>query len=141
MNSKHINGTISELLALQYFVNKGYIVSKPIDNFNEYDLIIDNNGKLNRVQVKTVYYDNNKKRYLSSCVTSHIHGNYRRTNKKYTLNSFDLYAFVCRPFNCIYIIPIDLLEGRRSITFYPDNPLAIEKSRYDNFENFKDVLI
>ena len=136
MYEKHINGTVSELLAEQYFINKGYIVSKPITDFNEYDFVIDNDGNLQRVQVKTVYYDNSKHRYLSSCVISHIHGNYKRVNKKYTDKSFELYAFVCKPYNCIYIIPNKKLLGRRSLTFYPDN---MEKDK--KYKKYKNTLL
>lgn len=38
---KQINGTISELIAQQFFVKNNYIVSKPINDFNEYDLTKD----------------------------------------------------------------------------------------------------
>lgn len=142
MITKHINGTVSELLAQQYFVNHGYIVSKPINDFSEYDLIIDklNSNGLLRVQVKTVYFDNTKQRWLSSLVTSHIKGNGRRENKKYTEKSFDVGVFVCKEYNVIYIIPIEKIAGRRSITFYPDGKPKTVNSRYCDFEEFKNEL-
>lgn len=40
MNIKHKNGTVSELLAEQFFIERGDIVSKPINDFSEYDLIV-----------------------------------------------------------------------------------------------------
>ena len=36
------------------------------DTAGEYDFIIDNSDDLQRVQVKTIYYDNNKLRYVAS---------------------------------------------------------------------------
>ena len=63
MNDKQKTGTESELLAEFYLVRKGYIVSKPINDFNEYDFVIDDTqGHLYTVQVKTVYFDNSKRR-------------------------------------------------------------------------------
>lgn len=138
---KHINGTISELLTEQYFLRKGHIVSKPINDFNEYDLIVDDGNKLNRVQVKTIYFDNSKKRLLASCVTSHIRGNEKRVNKKYGINSFDVCAFVSESTNSIYLIPIEKIVGRRSITFYPEGKPETVNSRYEDFEEYKDFLL
>lgn len=137
---KHIRGTVSELLAEQYFLRKGNIVSKPINDFNEYDLIIDDGNKLSRVQVKTIYFDNSKKRFLSSCVTSHIKGNEKRVNKKYGENSFDICACVLKEYDCIYLIPIKEMAGRRSITFYPEGKPNTVNSRFSDFEKYRDFL-
>ena len=143
MYTKHKNGTVSELLAEQFFVERGDIVSKPINDFNEYDFIVDTPclDKLQRVQVKTIYYDNSKQRWLASLVTSHIKGNGKRENKKYSAQSFDIGAFVCKEHNAIYIIPIEEIEGKRSITFYPDGKPETVNSRYRDFEHYKYRLL
>lgn len=125
----HINGTISELYAQSYFVENGYVVSKPINDFNEYDLVIDN-GILNKVQIKTIYFDNSKKRYLVSLVTSHIRGNDIRRNKVYTKDSFDLLCCVNKELNSIYVIPFEEIKNTRSITIYPTKNIGrFEKYR------------
>ena len=143
MNVKHKNGTVSELLAEQFFIERGDIVSKPINDFSEYDLIIDTPSlsKLQRVQVKTIYFDNSKQRWLASLVTSHIRGNGRRENKKYSQDSFDIGAFVCKEHDVIYIIPIEELAGKRSITFYPDGKPETVNSRFKDFEHYKYRLL
>jgi len=41
MTSKQINGTKSELLAEYYLIRHGYNVSKPINDFSEYDFVIE----------------------------------------------------------------------------------------------------
>lgn len=133
---KHKQGTVSELIASAYFIQNGYVLSKPINDFGEYDLIIDN-GKLSRVQVKTAYWDNSKKRYLVSLVTSHIRGKGRKPNKKYLENSFDLLCAVQKETNSIYLIPIKQILGRRSITLYPDNKPKSVNNRFEDFEQFK----
>lgn len=141
MHDKQRHGTESELLAEYYFVNNGYIVSKPINDFNEYDFVIDCNGALYKVQVKTIYFDNSKNRWLGSCVTSHIRGANRRINKKYNEKSFDYALFVCKERNCVYLIPIEKIAGRRSITFYPDSKQKNVNSRYEDFEQYKIPLM
>ena len=135
-NTKHRQGTVSQLLAASYLVENGYIVSEPINDFNEYDLVIDN-GKLNRVQVKTIYWDNSKKRYLISLVTSHIRGGGRKPNKKYTNNSFDLLVGIEKETGAIYQIPIKEVVGRRSITLYPKEKPTPVNSRYQEFERYR----
>ena len=138
MNTKQINGTRSELLAEYFLISQGYIVSKPINDFSEYDFVADDcDGQLYKVQVKTIYFDNNKKRWVGSCVTSHIRGNGRRTNKKYTKKSFDFGLFICAEHNSAYMIPISLIEGRRGITFYPDGKTNKSNTRYSDFEKFR----
>jgi len=135
-SEKHKSGTISELLATSYFVQNNHIVSKPITDFHDYDLIVDN-GSLKRVQVKTIYWDNSKSRYLASCVTSHIRGNETRYNKKYHKDSFDLLCAVEHTTGSIYIIPMEKVLDRRSITFYPKGKPETVNGRYEDFEQYK----
>ena len=136
MYSKHMQGALSELKAAAYFTSNNYIVSKPLTEVNEYDLIIDN-GKLYKVQVKTAYWDVNKSRHLISCVTSHIRGNGRRHNKKYTKDSFDLLCAVVPNDLGIYVIPIEKIINRRGLTVYPKGKPSTINSRYNDFEKFK----
>jgi hypothetical protein len=141
MTDKQVNGQKSELLAEYFLINKGYVVSKPINDFSEYDFIIDDNGVLHTVQVKTIYFDNSKNRYIASCVTSHIRGNNRRTNKKYTEKSFDYGLFICVEHNSAYLIPIARIAGRRSITFYPNGKHNKTKRNCDDFESYRQEII
>lgn len=140
MYEKHINGTISELLAKSYFVKEGLIVSKPINDFNEYDLIVDDGHALFRVQVKTAYWDNNKSRYLVSCVTSHIRGDGNRYNKKYSDGSFDILACVHVKSNSIYIIPFEEVKGRRGLTLYPEGKPETVYNKHRDFEEYRREL-
>ena len=141
MTDKQINGTKSEILAQYYLVNKGYWVSKPINDFLEYDFIADDNkGHIYRIQVKTIYFDNSKQRWLASCVTSHKRSE-GIINKKYSINSFDYGLFICKECNAAYFIPIDLIAERRSITFYPDEKNIPINSKYENFEKYKDKIL
>ena len=39
-------------MAIAYFTTKGYIVSLPLNDTQDYDLIVEKNNKLQRVQVK-----------------------------------------------------------------------------------------
>lgn len=140
MDIRHKRGTVSELVAASHFVQNGYKVSIPVENFGEYDLIIDKD-QLQRVQIKTIYWDNSKNRYLISCVTSHIRGKGRRTNKKYTNNAFDLLCGVHLESGNIYLIPYERVDGRRSITVYPKGKPDTVNTRYEDFEQYAEQLL
>ena len=131
---------MSELLAASHFVRNECKVLLPLDGFSEYDMVVDELGELRKVQVKTVYWDNSKKRWLISCVTSHIRGNLRRTNKKYQAHSFDLMAAVHEPTRTIYKIPIEKIAGRRSITVYPEGKPKTVNGRYEDYEQYAEQL-
>jgi hypothetical protein len=139
MYSKHKNGLLSELMAEQYLVKHDNIVARTITDFQEYDLIGIIHGNTWRYQVKTIYWDRSKNRHLCSLVTSHIRGNGKRYNKKYTLNSFDYLLAICYPFKVIYEIPIEKIVNRRSITFY-FNIKDDKKIPKNNFEGYRVYL-
>ena len=46
-------GDTSLGIAIAYYVSKGYTVSIPLNDTQDYDLIVDKNGYLKRVQVKS----------------------------------------------------------------------------------------
>ena len=60
-NFKNTNqrGTVGLAMAIAYFTKNGYIVSIPLNDSQDYDLIIDDGLKLQKVQVKTVLYQEN----------------------------------------------------------------------------------
>ena len=143
MFDKHIQGVICEYLAAAWFTNNDYMVSWPFAHFGEYDFIITKEGeKPKRVQVKKVYFDNAKNRYISSLILSHKNCDGTTRNKKYNADSFDICAFVCVDCNVIYVVPISEIIGRRSITFYPDSDEPkISSQRPASYERFKRDLM
>ncbi len=63
-------------MAISYFTSKGYIISLPLNDNQDYDLVVEINNKLNKVQVKTSFSkdrNNNYKVYLRT-ITSSITG-------------------------------------------------------------------
>ena len=133
------NGVVCEFLAAAWFESNGFTVSWPSDSTVEYDFIADNKTERQRVQVKKIYYDNAKKRFIGGMSTTHKTSDGSNHYKKYKADSFDICAFVCVELNAIYIVPGEYVYRRSSITFYPDNK-KIYKRPFD-FERFKRVLI
>ena len=90
-----------------------------------------------RVQVKTIYFDNSKNRYMISCITSHIRGNSKRINKKYTVNSFDILCAVEPEIGAVYLIPVEVIALRRGVTLYPNGKNNKSNTRYNDFEKYR----
>ena len=58
--------------AINYYTSKGYIVSLPLNDNQDYDLIVDIEGELKKVQVKTAFTkkNNNYKVFLRTITSS-----------------------------------------------------------------------
>lgn len=57
-------GNVGVSAAILYFTRQGYTVSIPLNDSQDYDLIADIDGKLNRIQVKTTRYVGADKNYV-----------------------------------------------------------------------------
>lgn len=133
------NGLECEYLAAAWFTRNGYSVSWPLDGSIEFDFIINDCDGTKRVQVKKIFFDNRKQRFTASLAKTHLKVGGKTKYEKYNENSFDLCAFICIEYNTIYIVPIEFVYKRRSITFYPDGTKP-SKRPFD-FEQFKRTLI
>lgn len=114
-NSKK-QGDIGLGVAIAFFVKKGYTVSIPLTDSQEYDLIVDVEGKLKRVQVKTVSYKEVSGNYFISLTTK---GGWKVRGaiaiKKMTSKDVDL-LFIVTSEAKMYLIPVEDLNGRQSVT-------------------------
>lgn len=131
-------GIIIELIAQQYLILQGYTISKPIDQTScEYDMIIEKDSKMLRVQVKSIFWDTSNQRYYCSLITSHRKGNEGKyLTKKYTENSFDLLIAIEIETESIYCIPIQEIVDLRGILLYPKPDFQVYKN-CGKFEKYK----
>lgn len=133
MTDSQRKGTVSELLAELYFVRHGVLVSKPVNDFSEYDIVADCNGTLKRIQVKTIYFATRKGRYVANVRTTHRCANGKWKQKTYDNSSCDILACVSEKHNAIYLIPIEKVKGKTEITLHPH-----EKPKHNQpYEQYK----
>ncbi len=96
--------------AIGYLTAHGYTVSLPLTDSQPYDLIVDIDGKLNRVQVKTTAY---KTPYGIFAANLSVKGGNRSYN---TIKLFDKtkveYVFVITSENDIYFIPSSVIKSK-----------------------------
>ena len=89
-----IAGDIGESVAVMNFTKAGSIVSKPLTNNARYDLIIENNKKLYRVQVKTTQnIKNGSKMEFATKTTNYVKGSW--SSNSYSINDVDLFFLYC----------------------------------------------
>lgn len=113
-NSK-MQGTIGLGIAISSLLKQGYIVSLPLNDSQSYDLIIDNNGKLGRVSVKTTSYLKNE--YFNFNLSTK--GGNKSNN---TIKNFDNtkceYVFILTSDETKYFIPSELINCKGNMTLY-----------------------
>lgn len=102
--------------AIQYFTGLGYTVCIPLTDSQDYDLIVDNGSKLDRVQVKTTSYKEVSGNFSVSLTVKG--GNRSGTGKikKINIDSIDS-LFILTPENRYYI-PILDIGVKSGITLY-----------------------
>ncbi len=84
MNSKTY-GDIAELAVAAKLAKMGYIVSRPLSDNAPYDLIIDKNGTLQKVQVKA-------RKSRKGCVFVELYSNTTSGSRMYQKKDFDILA-------------------------------------------------
>lgn len=131
MNSNQ-KGNIALGKAINYFTEKGYIVSLPLNDSQCYDLIIEKDGKLQTVQVKYTSEQKDNGNFVCRLQT-------KNQNKTY----YSLIETFCELLFCYcsngdtYLIPIKDITNNNSLTLFR------EKSKYaskDSFDSSKYLI-
>lgn len=123
MNSK-IKGDLAVANAIAYFMTNGYEVCLPIGDKRPYDLVIEFEGVLQRVQVKYAGFYVKDQKYKAALRTMGGNQSYY-TAKKYLDNDFDL-LFVLTGNNRKFLIPWPEITNR--------NSLNIEAGKFVKYE-------
>lgn len=86
-------GDIGESLAIASFTKAGFIVSKPLSNNASYDLIVEYNNRLYKVQVKTTNSEKDGKMVFATKTTNYTRGKW--ASNSYSKNEVDLFFLYC----------------------------------------------
>lgn len=135
MNHTQI-GDITEYKFALYCMERNIPISKPMNNNLPYDFIIDLNGKLLKLQVKTGYNSSTKSSFIF---------NTRSTSKNYTEITTKDYNGLIDGFityykdipNKFYYIPINKAPKGCMAMYYGDSPKCNQNWCKDyDFDNF-----
>lgn len=86
-------GDIGESIAIMKFTQNGCIVSKPLSNNARYDLIVEINNKLYRIQVKTISSIKDGKMEFATKTTNYVNGTWY--SNEYTKKEVDCFFLYC----------------------------------------------
>jgi hypothetical protein len=109
-------GDIAEQSVILEALKQGFNPSKPIGDRLSYDLILDFNGALFRIQIKSAYYVKDKNHFVVN--TRKVKTN-RKTYRieKYKKEDFDFAVAYIPPLNLFYIIPVEeFIKYKSAIT-------------------------
>lgn len=124
MNSKQ-HGRIGVAKAITWFTENGYSVFVPFCEADRYDLIVDLDGVLSRVEVKSTSRKTRSDCYSPNLITSG--GNRTQADKTKRLSSKDCdLVFISVADGTAYLFPISVLEGRNSVTIGAKSTLYSE---------------
>lgn len=114
-------GDIGESIAVAKFTQKGYIVSKPISNNARYDLILEIDNKLYKVQVKTTNSIKDGKMNFSMKTTNYTQGNWKSV--AYDAKDVDLFFLYCieNDWCGLFIVTDEHIQQSISIRIAPPN--------------------
>lgn len=110
--------------AINYYLSTGCEVCLPIGDKRSYDLIIENDGNIQRVQVKYAGFYPNKKQCFAGLRITGGNQSYHYA-KKYTNDAFDV-LFIYTERGERFNIPWKQVSAR--------SELSIENSKYNKFK-------
>lgn len=114
--------------------DKGYTVSKPFSDHCRYDLVIEKNGELERVQVKKAWVRDNG---VVEFKTESTYANTKKySSQTYTKEDIDVFAAYCPEKDTLYKVPVE--EAPDTRMYIREIPAKNNQSkRINKAEDFK----
>jgi hypothetical protein len=104
-------GEIAEAEFLKTVLRKKIAVSKPWGESQGYDFILDDHGRLHRVQVKAAFRGDQERGYSLRA--------YRSSKRCYTAEDIDVLAGYVDPGKVWYLFPVRVIRKLRSLKLFP----------------------
>lgn len=114
MKNTKQKGNLGELKAATEFTKWGITVAFPFGDNARYDMIIDIDGELKKVQVKYSDSSSDNDSFNCRCVSSKNHTT-NKTLDKYT-NDVDYFVFYLAEIDVCCIVPIEVIGNRTVFT-------------------------
>lgn len=107
-------GNVGVGQAIAYFTKLGHVVLLPLNDSQEYDLVVDQDGELKKVQVKTTYHRVPSGNFSVELRTSGGNQSYS-TVKHFDSCKVD-YLFILTEDEDKYLIPCSDIDNKSTIT-------------------------
>ena len=123
----NLKGSITEMKIMTHFLELGYNVSRPLLQSSKYDCIIDINGKLYKIQIKTARNKDNNS-FVFNCKSVTTTGKQSIT-ATYTKDEIDYFATEWK--GIYYLIPVEECSVTKRLWLStPSNPSSVEAKNY-----------
>ena len=138
MLDTRIKGEITEMKCQLYCLEQGYTISKPLIDNARYDLILDYNNKLYRIQIKTSRWMSEEHEGLVfNCKSQHSVSSGNKI-MKYAPDEIDF--FMTEFENQYYLIPCDKVRAEMRLRFKPTKNGQDYKAYFAKDYLFKEVI-
>src|SRR3989338_1112474 len=108
-----LKADIAESAVATELLRRGYRVLKPVGDRLPYDLAIDCNGQLIRIQVKCAWYDDSKKLYLADARRTKTNRR-RMLRRRYDSQDFDFAIIYLEEEKVCYVMPFSVFDSYAS---------------------------
>lgn len=135
-----LKSDIAESAVITELLSRGYKVLRPIGDRLAYDLAIDLERKLIRIQVKTAWYNSLKSMYI-------VDNRRTRTNRRlmkrslYTYQDFDFAILYIHECNVFYIMPVQVFTSYASSIALVEDKKRQRRPRSYEFRERWDLLM
>jgi PD-(D/E)XK endonuclease len=128
---------MGELIFVVKATSMGFVVSKPYCDTEPYDLVIEENGRLLRIQVKSVFTTSHWGYSISVHRHSKTHG---RPMIQYSPEEIDFIAAYVVPHDVWYIVPVFEIVSRAHIRLYPEGAKRNDGALFEKYREAWDLL-
>ncbi len=135
-------GELAELVFAERAIRRGLRVSKPYGEMTAYDFLVDSNGKISRVQVKSVGVAERSPTLAKPAWVGHPSyristGNGHSSKRAYTAREIDVLAAYVIPEDVWYLIPVSAFTPAKSIHLCPGRK---SKRKFEEWRERWEVL-
>jgi len=125
-------------MAIAYFGSNGYTVSLPLNDTQDYDLIVDKDGELKKIQAKATNHKTPQGFYqvgLRSC--GGTNGGVYKTVVDTNID----YLFILCGDQSMFLIPKEFIRNRNSITLRKESSYDISEKNKSDHTDYSKFLV
>ena len=127
-------GEMAELIFVVKAASMGFAVCKPYGDSEPYDLVVEENGRLLRIQVKSVF-TSTRWGYSVAVARKRL-----RHHIRYSPQEIDFIAAYVVPHDAWYIVPVSEIVNCIHIRLYPEGTKKRDGGRFERFREAWDLL-
>lgn len=125
----HHSGHITELYAAYFLADRGYNILWPLKTQSKYDLVIEKDGKLSKIQVKKASWS---KSGAFEYLQARLAKGKRTTDLHYEETDVDYFLITDR--KRVWLIPYEDINGMKSVCLGSTNPNYNPYTKYDPYK-------